>query len=540
MSLCDESCALLNDGTKSVVKLSDRKLLHSWTVTHPHSLTCPAVFDKNNGAIYCVMDSKVLLKWSLDDDELKLKTAKKAKFPENIFAVLPVHQQSPIVLFSCGKILKCENLESNNTPVGEAFIDKSEEILWADTVVHKSTVQFVCVGISKKNKVHTLHDFILKGDTVSGYHSQPLKKGNEKLVDFCLNRHTNSFYSVWSFGTILEHQLENHTQSSLLTIPETKNEILLCVDCIDANHIVLFKSNPNLKEAYLEIWDFKFEAVKARKQLKLWPVISPQISVLDSSIFLACDEALFEISYQVEKSSLAAAIGKSTTNTPNIPEFNWSKGKRTKVPDSDSIEKMETSDSKDIEILLTDPIEMYCKRLMDEGSDFLNYIPESDLVRLLRLALRHKFEKSGQFILSDIDPDIVLNAIFATTFTEAFLVQFMKKLSLEESLATLEALLSFLSHHNYNLNDLDKYPSDFQLFSWIFLVYQSHMEAMLLSKDSKCVKLIKRLDSCIQEKFKEYEEYDTIQNLFIILQNETNILPEKYMDGKYCIESLDI
>lgn len=55
--------------------------------------------------------------------------------------------------------------------------------------------------------------------------------------------------------------------------------------------------------------------------------LSLQMSVLDSSIFLTNDEELFEISFHVEKSTLAAAVGKSLAAAPKKQDFKWSKGK---------------------------------------------------------------------------------------------------------------------------------------------------------------------------------------------------------------------
>lgn len=55
------------------------------------------------------------------------------------------------------------------------------------------------------------------------------------------------------------------------------------------------------------------------------------------------------------------------------------------------------------------------------------------------------------------------------------------------------------------------YYSYLKLLNWIFLVYQAHMEALLLSKDKKCMKLIRKLDSCISEKVTSFK---LLRNIF--------------------------
>ncbi|KAF8766766.1 nucleolar protein 11-like [Argiope bruennichi] len=532
----EENCFLINEGNRCIVKVSDRKLLQSWRLKHPHYFTAPVVFDNENELMYCVIENNTALRWpysTADDDVLKI--ASKFKFQEAIFGVIPVLGHKPLILFASGKALKGEELDFQSAPKGNRFITENENLIWADSLKLNSGAMIVC--ISQKNEDYRLHYFAITEKKIKRGQNHPLVQKGASLKNWCLNRSMCSFVTIWSNGVILSYNLDTKEETTLLTLTDIDNH-LLAIDFMDSNHLAIMKFDPKNKGACLEMWDLKFKILKARKALKNIESPDVKLSVIGSSVFFSNGEDLVEVSYHVEKSTLASGLGKGFAAVPVVQEFSWNTKNCTDLCNSekDTEEIMDVSEN---EQTILDSTELIAQRLMEEGSMSLNYISEAELVRLLRLAIRYKFKKKETEENITIEPDLILNTVFSTSFSEVFLVKSLKKLNLEDAMMALNILSSFLlDEESLSIKDKQK-PSDLQLFSWMFLIIQSHMEALLLSKDKKALKLFRKLQKCISEKLQDCEDVENIQYLLHLIQKKKNILPEKYVTGKYCIETLD-
>ncbi|CAL1299811.1 unnamed protein product [Larinioides sclopetarius] len=531
----EENCYLINEGNRCIVKVSERKLLHSWRLKHPHYFTAPIVFDNEDESMYCVIENNTVLRWpySTADDDV-LKVASKFKFQEAVFGVIPISGHKPLILFASGKAIKGEELGTQSVPKG-SFTTENENLIWADSLELNSETVVVC--LSQKNDNYQLHYFTVTERKMKRGCNHALVQKEAALKNWCLNKSTHSFVTIWSNGLILSYNLDTKEETTLLTLPDIDKHSL-AVDFMDSNHLTILKYIPKTKGACLEMWDLKFKVLKARKTLKNIGSTDVKLSVIGSSVFFSNGEDLVEVPYHIEKSTLASGLGKCSSAAPILQEFSWSTKKYTDSSSSEknTIEKMDIAEN---ETFVLDSTELIAQRLMEEGSSCLNYISEAELVRLLRLAIRHKFKKKNSEEKMNIDPVIILNAVFSTSFSEVFLVKSLKKLSLEDTMAALSFLASFLlDDESPSVKDKEK-PSDLQLFSWMFLVIQSHMEALLLSKDKKAIKLFRKLQKCISEKMQDCEDIENIQYLLHLIQKKKNILPEKYVTGKYCIETLD-
>ncbi|GBN28126.1 Nucleolar protein 11 [Araneus ventricosus] len=493
----EENCYLINEGNRCIVKVSDRKLLHSWRLKHPHYFTAPIVFDNEDESMYCVIENNTVLRWpysTADDDVLKI--ASKFKFQEAVFGVIPVCGHKPLILFASGKAIRGEELDIQLVPKGNHFIKENESLIWVDSLELNSETVIVC--LSQKNEVYQLHYFTVTERRIKRDHNHALVQKEATLKNWCLNKSMHSFVTIWSNGLILSYNLDTKEETTLLTLQDVEKHSL-AIDFMDSNHLSVMKYIPKTKGACLEMWDLKFKVLKARKTLKNIGSSDIKLFVIGSSVFFSNGEDLVEVPYHVEKSTLAGGLGKCLSAVPGVQEFAWNTKKCTDLssPEKNTVEKMDVSENEQI---VLDSTELIAQRLMEEGSTCLNYISEAELVRLLRLAIRHKFKKKNSEEKLNVDPDIILNAVFSTSFSEVFLGKSLRKLSLEDTMVTLNILSSFLlDDESPSVKDKQK-PSDLQLFSWMFLVIQSHMEALLLSKDKKALKLFRKLQKCISEK----------------------------------------
>ncbi|XP_054719695.1 uncharacterized protein LOC129229418 [Uloborus diversus] len=156
-------------------------------------------------------------------------------------------------------------------------------------------------------------------------------------------------------------------------------------------------------------------------------------------------------------------------------------------------------------------------------------IPDTELVSLLRLALRCKTTVSE-------NADTVLYAVLSSSFSDVFMINLLKKLNCEETLAILQILLSLLKNPEIDSLAVDSKPSDYQVFSWTCLVIQSHMETLLFSKDKEIILLLKELNKCLIEKMEEYEDFERIRNFLLLSKNSFS---KDNSRKKYTIENLE-
>ncbi|GFV87673.1 nucleolar protein 11 [Trichonephila clavipes] len=526
-----ENCYLVNEDSESVIKVHERKLLQSWRLKYPHNFTSPVAFDKEDNSIYCVVNNNVVLKWtiSLVTDDL-YKKGSKFKFKEEVYGLIPVCHHRPLVLFKSGKIIRSEALTSESLPIGESFIKRGVEIIWADASALNSEINVVC--LTQKGKVLQLHHFSVNENEVTKYHIHPVSHKTDTLSDWCLNKSTHSFITIWSSGLVLNYDLQSQIESTLLALSDVENHAF-AIDCMSSNHLAIMKSIPKQKEAYLEMWDTKYKVLKAKKVLQNETSSEIKLSVIDSAVLYSNDGKLIEVPFSVENSTLAAAIGRFVKSDQKVQEFSFNQGELIQLSNSEQnfMEKMDTSENKQNSV---DSTELLAERLMEKSS-YLNYIPEAELINLLCLAIRCKFKKKKL----NIDPDVILCAVFSASYSEAFLVKYLKKLNLDDTLIILGILLSFLNNEFSFTTSNIKEPSDLQLFNWIFLTIQSHMGVLLLSKDKKNRNLFKKLQEYTTKQMEDCEGVENIQFLLDAIQKKKKIIPENYRDEKYCIETLE-
>ncbi|XP_042902631.1 nucleolar protein 11 isoform X2 [Parasteatoda tepidariorum] len=539
---------LINDGSNSIVKIQDQKLLHSWNLEHPHFFSSAAVYCSEDDSLYCIVNNNTLLKWSPDDETLN--NGSEFQFQEPVFSVIPLRKHKPIVLFSSGKVLLTELLYVSLDPIGKAFISEDEELLWADGIEIPSETKIFCLTLPKDSTSYKFHSFSIRKGKAADYTSKLLENGQLILKSWCFDHYNTAFITIWSDGTVHTHPVHSLTPSLLLQHKSIKNPHKLAISVINADHIAIAVNDSKKKETKLEMWDVKFTSLKAEKTLKTSPAEYYQLITLDSSLFLQLDEILIEIPFNIDKSTLAAALGKSS-DILSKTEYRWNASTLATEIEKQSDDAMDIDCSSNKEALkmisrknaiekmdtgeIANEIEILANRFINEGSMFKTNNRESDLFNLLCFALRLKYKKKTA---CSIDPDVLLVNIFTSTYRESTLVQYMRKILLLDAVRLLEILLD-ISENKITVSSCDM-PSDAQIFDWVFILMKSHIDVLLSPKDKKIFKLRKRLDTYLSEKIGIYEDYLLIQNMFDMIKKENNILPIKHTVGKYFVETIDI
>ncbi|GIY30829.1 nucleolar protein 11 [Caerostris extrusa] len=375
IALKEKGCYLINDSNRSIAKIQDKKLVHSWRLKHPHYFTCPIVFDSKNESMYCVMDNNIILQWmdsNVEDDVLS--NASKFKFQETVFGVIPVQGHKPVTLFDSGRVTY-EALELN------------------------SEICVACLSKKNGNNSYQLHYFNVGENGVANYDNHSINHETGVLKNWCLNKTTHSFLTIWSNGLILNFDLQTQLESNLLTLSSVENH-LLAIHYVDSNYLIILKCNQNVKEACLELWDIKFKVLKARKELKNKSSTDNKISVIDSFVFFSNNEDLIQVPYHVKKSTLSAVFCKSFESNTKVAEETWD-GEKLSNAKHNVVEEMDTSENNQE---MYDSTELLAQSLMKNSSTSLK-IQESDLVKLLHYAIRTEKE-------ANIGSSILLNAVF--------------------------------------------------------------------------------------------------------------------------------
>ncbi|XP_054713039.1 uncharacterized protein LOC129222550 [Uloborus diversus] len=261
------------------------------------------------------------------------------------------------------------------------------------------------------------------------------------------------------------------------------------------------------------------------------------MAMVDSSTSLLLNEDLISLPLHLEKATLASVLGVCAHDSSKTLECSWNNKGKVRVlyeetenhlnesmeVDSESMDKCEPS------------LKVIVEKFSKEGSNYFKYIPDTELVSLLRLALRCKTTVSEKESCTK-NADTVLYAVLSSSFSDVFMMNLLKKLNCEETLAILQILLSLLKNPDVDSLAVDSKPSDYQVFSWTCLVIQSHMETLLLSKDKEIILLLKELNKCLIEKMEEYEDFERIRNFLLLSKNS---FPKDNARKKYTIENLE-
>uniref|UniRef100_A0A3Q3JXN6 Nucleolar protein 11 n=1 Tax=Monopterus albus TaxID=43700 RepID=A0A3Q3JXN6_MONAL len=335
----DSDHVVVTDSTRSVMlyKVSDQKLLGSWTVKQGQTLTCSAVFNSQTKEYVAVSDNKVIRIWK--EDAVLLDKTFKATVTSDVWRVHCQQGWEPVVLFQRGAVSLLDSLLSAPQQPIKEILDQEEAIRWSTSIVAE-TQQFVIFTTEQKGD-HFLYLQRLNPNGLQRYRLEREEPGlaplsfsvscRDKQI-FLLYLYPNghvyqSVVSLRGLGADEGAHALPLPRSLLLVLPvgvgllEAASALVL-----DEAHVAVVgvpHPSAGASKDFLCIWNTNFQTLQAGKEMagetfNLWRY--------SNKLFIPHGKTLSVIPYDCPKSSLASALGKlrqAKTEAPaSIPSWN--------------------------------------------------------------------------------------------------------------------------------------------------------------------------------------------------------------------------
>ncbi|XP_056264531.1 nucleolar protein 11-like [Pseudoliparis swirei] len=320
----DSDHVVVTDSTRSVTlyKVSDQKLLSSWTVKQGQTLTCSAVYNPLTKEYVAVSDSKVIRIWK--QEHLLLDQAFKATVSADIWRVHCVAGAEPVVLFKRGAVRLLDSLLSAPQQPIEEVLAQEEAIRWSTNIVTESHQDVIFTTEQKGD--HFLYLQRLNPNTLQRYRLEREEPGLSPLSFSASYRdkHIRLLY-LYPNGHVYQSVVSERGQvtdegaqafqlprSLLLSLPVGEGLLeAASAQALDEAHVaVVGVPHPSAGSGkdFLCIWNTNFQTLQAGKEMT--GKIYGQLWSFWNKLFISHGKTLSVIPFECPKSSLASALGK--------------------------------------------------------------------------------------------------------------------------------------------------------------------------------------------------------------------------------------
>ncbi|XP_022061128.2 nucleolar protein 11-like [Acanthochromis polyacanthus] len=320
----DGDHVVVTDSARSVTlyKVSDQKLLGSWTVKQGQTLTCSAVFNSQTKEYMAVSDNKVIRIWK--EEDIQLDKAFKATVSSDIWMVHCVHGGEPVVLFKRGAVRLLDSLLAAPQQPIEEVLNQEENIRWSTTIVAE-TQQFVIFTTEQKGD-HFLHLQRLNPNTLQRYRLEREEPGVSPL-SFSASYRDKHIHLLYLYPN--GHVYQSVVSVQLLVVEEGAQALPLprslllglpvgdglleaaSAMVLDEAHVAVVgvpHPSAGAGKDFLCIWNTNFQTLQAGKEMA--GKIYGQLWSFSNKLFIPHGKILSIIPFECPKSSLASALGK--------------------------------------------------------------------------------------------------------------------------------------------------------------------------------------------------------------------------------------
>ncbi|KAJ8363550.1 hypothetical protein SKAU_G00123810 [Synaphobranchus kaupii] len=332
----DTDHVLVTDSGRSVTvyKVSDQKPLGSWTVKQGQTLTCPAVRNNQTGEYVVVTDNKVIRVWK--DEDINFDKVFKATVSAEIVRVHAVCDSEPVVLFSRGAVRLLDSLLAAPQQPIEDVVSEEEVIRWSSSIVDGK--QLVVLFSTEQKGNHFLYLQRFSPNSIQKYKLETEGTADHPISFSASVKDSNiNLLYLYSNGCVYQSMVQRHRalgealqslpRSLLLSLPVGEGHLasaaLLSLD--EAHVAVVGVPHPSAGAGkdYLCIWNTNFQTLQAGKEMT--GRIFGQLWGYAGKLYVPHGKSLTVIPYEVQRSSLATALGKlKQSGTEGAPVLSWS------------------------------------------------------------------------------------------------------------------------------------------------------------------------------------------------------------------------
>ncbi|KAJ8283661.1 hypothetical protein COCON_G00025110 [Conger conger] len=333
----DTDHVVVTDSGRSVTvyKVSDQKPLGSWTVKQGQTLTCPAVCNTQTGEYVVVTDNKVIRVWK--DEDINFDKVFKATVCAEIARVHAAPDRDPVVLFSRGAVRLLDSLLTAPQQPIEEVLSEEEVIRWSGSVVEGK--QLAVIFSTEQSGNHFLYLQRFNPNSIQKYKLETEGTAHHPISFSATVKENNiDLLYLYSDGSVYRslvqrrepqgEALQTLPRSPLLSLPVGEGQLasaaLLSLD--EAHLAVVGVPHPSAGAGkdYLCIWNTNFQTLQAGKEMT--GGIFGQLWGYAGKLYVPHGKSLTVIPYEVQRSSLATALGKlkQAGTEGTAPVLSWS------------------------------------------------------------------------------------------------------------------------------------------------------------------------------------------------------------------------
>ncbi|XP_054157753.1 uncharacterized protein LOC128956095 [Oppia nitens] len=266
----------------------------------------------------------------------------------------------------------------------------------------------------------------------------------------------------------------------------------------------------------MELWESQYGSRLGGRQLVLpYEPMPNDSTVIDDTVFITCFKGILAIPLRVQTISLSQIVGKVKTSAKQS-DFESDINKQLKSICED-FQKVKTDDSFD-EII---------NRLTVIVEQMNGIIAEEFILKLVRICSTKIQENRNSEDLRTL-----LETLLSLPFNDMFMISQLKssQLSWDQILVILELLSDLLP------------SSKHQIFDWISILMDSHIQEFLMNPNDTTVKVLEQIDSKVDLSGQLFENMDQIMALMDRIRHKDKLLINDNKSiqpiGQYCIQIL--
>lgn len=543
----EESTVLVTLGPNIVVKhkLSDQKLLKSWSTRQSNQITCKSVYNGTNDKYVCVLNRKHICMWS--EEESNLEDVKKHTFSTNIHTIHSPPGKSSIIVYENGYSECLEIGLTKRKDVKPSLLDQNETVAKSYLEVVKN--QSILVLCTSGNKIYYVR--LASDGTPDGNLNFSLTKGTDckNLGMVVVNDDTNivTILVLWSDGELVRYSEQGGIMSTYSLSGICLSSPVAMVK-LDATHIAIYGADVSEEGATLLLFDLKFGMSVANRKLKFF-CDPPHMYCLESNnvLLLCIVQNLVVVPYVLQPSLLCNLIdskhirdtnakpdvvgwGEAVPTSPNPNPLKFRQVETTRL--SNTLWESNASSSRIFDELLP---------LLKEDKDIngiclllssVKDLPEKWLADLLNFSLEinliegDKLSKMLEILLSLSHSDVVL------------LNHLRRKMTTQSTIKLLQYLAELLKTCKWAKDETSEAskPDFSQVVDWISLILDAHHHELLIAgSDDQVKQLIKQLGQLVGESYDVLDSLGQSEPLVTLLEQKRRP-PENRRKDWYAIE----
>lgn len=564
----DDEILITTNNSVILYEVSSQRPLTSWSTSFNQLLQIPAIYDSFNKCFLTVINGNIVRKWTAAGDHVE--SGSKITLSSPVVTVCGlVDPDAVILVYENGRI------EFLNDSLVEFSLklDSHHQIHLVKALQCYEKIHLAIISSGQNVMDAICHHVILcSGGVLHSYNILHLPKSSVPKTIQLRATPTNEIEAaiLWPDDSlnvgILKSKDNEMTLRTAFSLHETNNEKI--ADMIFLKNNIAYACLNDSSEPTCCLYNLKFKALTVKKVLKTSaPVSQVHMYNVNDKVFIVLGNEILLLPYVEEVSNLSKVIGirrKENTNrtlgfdTPLMWTTDGLKKNETTSGNVDGDLKQDFSKNflDKVNILesrgtaeRTACVEVFQeileKKDFDLLLDALKYyrdIPEAILVNALHCFLSTTVAKDclkNEQVSKDSQcADVkypVIDQIISIKLNDVFMLDHLRKLSLDEVLVMLKYLQNLLKHHTYQNESVSMDIA--RIVDWISMLLDAHFHQLIVTKNEEVYTFLDKLHSLVNLQWKCLEEFVALQETVSFLLSQEKLchnLPQ----SDYSIEIL--